>query len=44
MGDFEAAVTLLLATPPNNPLFYMDSIVKDCFSLVCLEVYSFLFM
>ena len=26
MGDFEAAVTLLLATPPNNPLFYMDAL------------------
>lgn len=24
--DFESAVTLLLATPPNNPLFYMDAL------------------
>lgn len=26
IGDFESAVTLLLATPPNNPLFYMDAL------------------
>ena len=26
IGDFESAVTLLLATPPNDPLFYMDAL------------------
>jgi hypothetical protein len=26
VGDLEAAVTILLATPPNNPLFYMDAL------------------
>jgi len=26
IGDFESAVTLLLATPPDNPLFYMDAL------------------
>ncbi len=26
MGDLEAEVTILLATPPNNPLFYMDAL------------------
>jgi hypothetical protein len=27
VGDLEAEVTILLATPPNNPLFYMDALL-----------------